>query len=95
MKRLTIQILITGLGCLIIGLSLIGVVFHHYNNFNSLPQLPVTRETINSLKDLYFTSEFELVPVIGLFLAFVGIVLVFIYVRLKKLNKPRQPWSPD
>ena len=83
MKKINIQLLIVAVACLFIGASLFAVIAYDYRDFKTLPPLPATKETVEILKQMYFSCEFKLLPCVAASVMIVGISLLIILRRTK------------
>lgn len=68
--------LVIGWLSIVFGVIVLGITVIHYREFNSLPPLSVSRETVDVLVELFSNCAFKLLPTLGGFLVFIGIMVL-------------------
>ena len=87
MKRLNAELLFVALLSLFMGAVVIGVALYLHRDFQSLPPLATGLKTVETLKQLYRTSEFIYAPCAGIGFIIVGLLLLRNWVLRKRTSE--------
>ena len=83
MRRIKIEMILASLGCIIIGVALIGIMLFNYRAFTALPRFSVSQKTIDTLREIAI-NDMMFIAFIGVGWLLAGCGIFLTYLRLKK-----------